>query len=427
MVLLLVLRPGAILDGDLHRTIRRALRRQASSAHVPSVLAAVPELPVTHNGKRSERAARDAVNGEPIANEAALRNPACLHAIRLAVGTAEWHDPAAPSAPKPVSAAGINEPRPDEDDPLPPHALRRMWCEILGVPDARPEDNFLELGGTSREIVLLLRRLKLDLAIDVPSAAFFEDPTLRGLARTSAAARTAETPQLCLLHAGTGRPIFLGCDMFGQFNELYALVQALDTPRPVYGVQPKLVDDQGRRRTIADLAADATASMLAIQPEGTYSLIGFSFGGLLAYETACRLTAGNHPVAFLGLIDVLPPTASLTPGEAMAIRWAARLFAVNPRERLRERWRRGALRGSREWPATLEAAETYHSHALNPYRGAVTYYLAERTPPIVGNALAAWRRAAPHLLVTQVPSDHRHMLAQPHVLELAARLSTTLH
>ena len=75
----------------------------------------------------------------------------------------------------------------------------------------------------------------------------------------------------------------------------------------------------------------------------------------------------------------------------------------------------------------MEAAETYHSHALSPYSGAVTYYLAERTPPIVGNALAAWRRAAPHLLLTKVPSDHEHMVGQPHVLELAARLSTTLH
>ena len=157
MVLLVVLRPGAILDGELHRTIRRTLRREASPAHVPSVVAAVPELPITHNGKRSERAARDAVNGEPIANETALRNPACLAAIRLAVGTAEQradrHDPAAPSAPRPVAAAGSDRPHPEQDDAAPPEALSRIWCEILGVPDATPDDNFLDLGGTSREVV----------------------------------------------------------------------------------------------------------------------------------------------------------------------------------------------------------------------------------------------------------------------------------
>jgi acetoacetyl-CoA synthetase len=402
MVLLVVLRPGAILDGELHRTIRRTLRREASPAHVPSVVAAVAELPVTHNGKRSERAARDAINGAPIANETALRNPGCLAAIRVAVGTA---------------AADIGEP---------PEALSRMWCEVLGIPDARPEDNFLDLGGTSREIVRLLRRVKLELATDVPIDAFLEDPTLRGLARACVAARTAETPQIRLLRPGTGRPIFLACDMFGQFNELHELVQRLDVQRPVYGLQPSLVDDRGRRRTIADLTADATALVLAVQPSGPVSLIGYSFGGLLVYETACRLTNEGHRVAFVGLIDVVPPTASLPARTAKARRWAVRLHAMSTGEWLRQRWDRRSLSRTGEWAALMEVRGTYDAHVLSPYGGAVTYYLAERTPPIVGNALDAWRRVAPHLLVTEVPAGHDDMLAQPHVLELAARMSNTL-
>ena len=75
----------------------------------------------------------------------------------------------------------------------------------------------------------------------------------------------------------------------------------------------------------------------------------------------------------------------------------------------------------------MEVRGTYDAHVLSHYDGAVTYYLAERTPPLVGNALDAWRQVAPHLLVTTVPAGHDDMLAQPHVQELAARLSTTLH
>ena len=52
-------------------------------------MVAVAELPVTHSGKRSERAARDAVNGDPVANVAALKNPGSLAAIRAAVLGAE--------------------------------------------------------------------------------------------------------------------------------------------------------------------------------------------------------------------------------------------------------------------------------------------------------------------------------------------------
>ncbi len=50
-------------------------------AHVPSVVADVAALPLTLNGKRSERAARDAANRRPVANLSALANPECLRAI----------------------------------------------------------------------------------------------------------------------------------------------------------------------------------------------------------------------------------------------------------------------------------------------------------------------------------------------------------
>jgi len=81
MVLLLVLRRGEVLDGELTGRIRRQLAARNSSAHVPDVILSVPELPVTHTGKRSEAAARDAVNGITVRNEAALRNPECLEVI----------------------------------------------------------------------------------------------------------------------------------------------------------------------------------------------------------------------------------------------------------------------------------------------------------------------------------------------------------
>ena len=44
-------------------------------------IAQVEALPVTFNGKRSEAAARDAVNGRPVRNRNALQNPECLDAI----------------------------------------------------------------------------------------------------------------------------------------------------------------------------------------------------------------------------------------------------------------------------------------------------------------------------------------------------------
>jgi acetoacetyl-CoA synthetase len=81
IVLLLVMRDGALLDRPLTLRIKKEISRRASMAHVPAVIVAVNDLPATHNGKLSERAARDAVNGKAPANLAALRNPECIDVL----------------------------------------------------------------------------------------------------------------------------------------------------------------------------------------------------------------------------------------------------------------------------------------------------------------------------------------------------------
>jgi acetoacetyl-CoA synthetase len=81
LVLLVVLRDGAVLDRKLTLRIKKDLSSRASMAHVPAAIVAVDDLPATHNGKMSERAARDAVNGKVPENLAALRNPVCLQTL----------------------------------------------------------------------------------------------------------------------------------------------------------------------------------------------------------------------------------------------------------------------------------------------------------------------------------------------------------
>jgi acetoacetyl-CoA synthetase len=82
LVLLVVLRGGAALDRPLTLRIKKELSRRASSAHVPAVIAQVPELPTTFSNKRSEKAARDVLNGRAATNVGALKNPDCLEVIR---------------------------------------------------------------------------------------------------------------------------------------------------------------------------------------------------------------------------------------------------------------------------------------------------------------------------------------------------------
>jgi len=85
IVLLVVLAEGTTLDRPLTLRIKRELNQKASPVHVPAVIASVSGLPQTHNGKYSERAARDVVNGRIVKNLSAIRNPETLEEIARAV------------------------------------------------------------------------------------------------------------------------------------------------------------------------------------------------------------------------------------------------------------------------------------------------------------------------------------------------------
>ena len=82
VVLFVVLRQGEVLDDNLQRNIRTAIRENATPRHVPAKIIAVPEVPRTISGKIVELAVRAVVHGEPAKNADALANPEALQHFR---------------------------------------------------------------------------------------------------------------------------------------------------------------------------------------------------------------------------------------------------------------------------------------------------------------------------------------------------------
>ena len=78
VLLFVQLRPGFTLTEELKNKIRKALREQASPRHIPAVIAAVPDIPYTLNMKKVESAVTNIVNGRPVLNRDALKNPESL-------------------------------------------------------------------------------------------------------------------------------------------------------------------------------------------------------------------------------------------------------------------------------------------------------------------------------------------------------------
>jgi acetoacetyl-CoA synthetase len=78
VILFVQLRQGVSLNKELEDKIKKTLRDKASPRHVPALILQVPEIPYTLNMKKVESSVTNIVNGRPVTNRDALKNPDCL-------------------------------------------------------------------------------------------------------------------------------------------------------------------------------------------------------------------------------------------------------------------------------------------------------------------------------------------------------------
>ena len=176
--------------------MRRELTRQGSAALVPDVIVQVDGLPVTHNNKPSEAAARDAVNGLPARNVSSLANPECLDQIRE-------H----PS----LTRMKRDLPAPGESAEAIEAYLCALWEQHFSFSPIGRDDNFFELGGHSLLAARMLADVQRATGRTLPLSTMIVAPTIARLAAVLAAdpdTRAADST-LVQMRAGSGRPLFM--------------------------------------------------------------------------------------------------------------------------------------------------------------------------------------------------------------------------
>ena len=78
VVLFVKMEPGHELTDELRQEIKLTLRKNASPRHVPAKIVATPDVPYTLNMKKVELAVKKVIEGKPVLNKDALRNPEAL-------------------------------------------------------------------------------------------------------------------------------------------------------------------------------------------------------------------------------------------------------------------------------------------------------------------------------------------------------------
>ncbi|EPR74091.1 Long-chain-fatty-acid--CoA ligase [Winogradskyella psychrotolerans RS-3] len=78
----------------------------------------------------------------------------------------------------------------------------------------------------------------------------------------------------------------------------------LDADQPVYGLQAKGLNGIDEPLgTVEEMAAHYISEILKSNPKGPYTLAGYSFGGVIAFEMARQLLAQNKDVKRVVLLD----------------------------------------------------------------------------------------------------------------------------
>ena len=207
--------------------------------------------------------------------------------------------------------------------------LVQLWKKLLKMDQVGIHNSFFELGGDSLTGAISIYQLQEALSEALPLATIFETPTVFELARyleqkyPAGVARLLGTPvpisavveeadhstTLVPIQPKGGKPpLFCIHPAGGIVFPYYTLAPYLDKDQPLYGIQdPSLYDGQSALISIEAMAARYLEALKTVQPEGPYHLLGWSIGGVVAYEMAQQLSMQGLPTALLIMLDTSAP------------------------------------------------------------------------------------------------------------------------
>jgi len=342
-------------------------------------------------------------------------------------------------------------------------ALALIWKEVLRLDHIGINDNFFELGGHSLLAVRLFALLEKQFNKRLPLATLFQAPTIAKLAATIETDGSKPLSSLVPIQTRSTRlPFFCIHAVGGNVLEYYDLARHLGNDQPFYGLQSAgLSDAHEPHARIEDMAAHYVKEIREVQPVGPYFIGGRSLGGVIAYEVARQLKEQGQKVALLALLDSYPVGhQKLSNADISTIRkrrairrmqthfsnlgqlpMSAKLnYLISksryvPKRFKSKLWRttyRCFKKLGLKIPRSLRSVEQFNwlaAHEFTPrlYGGPVTLFWASNDLRAKFDMIEGWERLAPGgLEVHEIPGTHLDIIKEPHVEEVAKKLSDCL-
>lgn len=184
--------------------------------------------------------------------------------------------------------------------------LATIWKDVLQLETVGIEDDFFELGGHSLIAVKLMALIHKNFGAKFPLGSLFEHSTIK---QQAILIDEKQDPMKwdCVIpikKEGKLPPLYVVHGAFLDILYIRNLLPYLDAEQPVYGIQGMGLSGKSKPlASVEKISAYYVSEMLKHTPNGPYALVGYSFGGIFAWEIAKQLKALGKEVSFIGLLD----------------------------------------------------------------------------------------------------------------------------
>ncbi|KAI1122924.1 hypothetical protein F5Y10DRAFT_286639 [Nemania abortiva] len=193
--------------------------------------------------------------------------------------------------------------------------VQAILADVLGISPAEcgTRSTFYDLGCSSLELLQMRSRIQSSKVFGESSSiqigTIIRHPTIQSFCMALEPSHNGTpspyNPVVGLRAEGFRPPLWLIHPGMGEILVFLSLAQRLDG-RPVYALRARGFDGEAFFSSIQEMVDTYVAAIRQVQPQGPYAIVGYSYGGTIAFEMAKRLRGEGEDVPFLGIVDQPP-------------------------------------------------------------------------------------------------------------------------